>query len=218
MTKLARRYRPSMMAHSPSLSRIRTTVPLDKRTEAPQSLASGLDWFALVTNPNCEWRALAGLREAGIDAFLPVLSKWVSRSAIRREVERPLFARYLFVGQPVGAANWWKIRRVDGVERVVGVDGVPMRIPAADLARLAQWQAEGRFEFDMHGRPRWKPSGGGEPFEVGAQVTVTSGPFASFLAVVKATAGFEKPVETMLSIFGRETIVHIPVEDLQLAC
>jgi len=104
-----------------------------------------LKWYAVQTNPLCERRAEAGLREHGFTVFLPVETKWKrSRSKARERVNHPLFTGYLFVG----LGPWqslYHVRQIDGVRGLVcGHDGepidmswMPVRLPSGRFLRNA---------------------------------------------------------------------------------
>jgi transcriptional antiterminator RfaH len=88
-----------------------------------------LRWYAAQTNPLCERRAEAGLREHGFTVFLPVETKWKrSRSKARERVNTPLFTGYIFVG--VGPwQSLYQVRQIDGIRGLVlATDGEPAEI------------------------------------------------------------------------------------------
>jgi transcriptional antiterminator NusG len=125
---------------------------------APSCDWQGLDWYALQTNIRCEAKASAGLRAKGIEVFAPVQRRWVRhrRTGLLarkwRQTERPLFVRYIFVGFERGRHDWFEVRRTDGVEKVVTVEGVPIKIPPRKIVEVFDLVMSG--EFDEDDRPR----------------------------------------------------------------
>lgn len=109
-----------------------------------------LQWFAIQTNPQCERRAQAGLRDRGFTTFLPVETHWKrSRSKQRERVDKPLFTGYLFVGLAPGQ-SLYAVRLQDGVRGVVLTsDGAPAQIGLAPVIN----PATGRFFLGEDGKP-----------------------------------------------------------------
>lgn len=110
-----------------------------------------LKWYAVQTNPLCERRAEAGLREHGFTVFLPVETKWKrSRSKARERVNHPLFTGYLFVG----LGPWqslYHVRQIDGVRGlVVGSSGHPMEFGEQTLVD----EKTGKIVRNEDGTPR----------------------------------------------------------------
>jgi transcriptional antiterminator RfaH len=107
-----------------------------------------LRWYAAQTNPLCERRAEAGLREHGFTVFLPVETKWKrSRSKARERVNTPLFTGYIFVG--VGPwQSLYQVRQIDGIRGLVcGHDGEPI-----DMTWMPVQLPSGRFLRNPDGR------------------------------------------------------------------
>ncbi len=93
-------------------------------------------WFAIETRPRHEKRVAAGLKEKGIDAFLPLISamhKWSDR---RRLVQLPLFPGYVFV-RIVNEMNLRvSVLRTSGVQKFVGIPKVGTSIPECQIAAI----------------------------------------------------------------------------------
>lgn len=140
-----------------------------------------LTWYAAQTNPRCEAKAVAGLKEHGFSTFLPVETKWKrSRSKARERVNTPLFTGYLFVGLCPGQ-SLYHVRQIDGVRGLVLCgQGVPAEINARFVYDLQARQAAGEFD---HTPARRSQFGKGDK----ARVTL-DGPFKGLIGeVVKAT-------------------------------
>lgn len=93
-------------------------------------------WFAIVVKPGHEKRVCGDLRRASIRYYRPVHTAWAKHPKGRQEVERSLYPRYVFVANP----DWFALGRVDGLAGVVCANGVPSRIPTADVALIAAQQ------------------------------------------------------------------------------
>ncbi len=168
--------------------------------DAPPDESENLTWFVVYTNINCEARAQKGLEAAGYTTFLPTLRKFIRHARQRRAVDRPLFARYLFVGLDPSRDGWFAIRTTHGVESILGHEGMPEPVPSEIVARLRAAQIAGRFDLT---RPRVR-------FQLGDRVAVDGGPFGEFVGEV-ATADDGKRVEILHNLFGRLTRMKIDV-------
>lgn len=136
-----------------------------------------LKWYAVQTNPLCERKAEAGLREHGFTVYLPVETKWKrSRSKARERVDHPLFTGYLFVG----LGPWqsiYQVRQIDGVRGLVlNADGSPAEIqwievkgePVHPVYDLQARQASGEFDHTPAKR---------SAFSQGDDARILMGPF-----------------------------------------
>lgn len=151
-----------------------------------------LQWFCVKTNPQCEAKVRASLREQGFDAYLPETTVWRRTKLAKRErVNRPLLTGYLFVGiGPDARGGIYDVRMIDGVRGFVcNADGVPAdftEVPALDDAGQPVRGADGKLvtfrpvyelqarqaagEFDQTPARR-------SPFRKGGQAKILAGPF-----------------------------------------
>lgn len=176
-----------------------------------QAIEGPLEWFVVQTNPQCEARAEGGLREAGLDVYLPRFSRWqkiarpVPRGPQKREVQFPLFSGYLFIGSNKAAGPDWKeISETDGVRRVLGVQGGKERLGDGVLNRVRDIEVECRRQFGV-----------GTGIKPGSTVRITTGPFAQFCAQLVAMADDDR-VRVLVSIFGRSTEMTLPVDGVEV--
>lgn len=152
------------------------TYPLPMKAPFPLDLEAANDdeWFVAYTNPRCEFRAALGLREQGIKVYLPCEIKWRRSKKSKERVRYPLFVRYLFVGLRVtnGAPErLHEVRRTDGIESMVGIEGKPIAVPGEFIAALRELERAGEFDAT----PREKA-----PLVKGQAAVVTGGPFKGF--------------------------------------
>lgn len=136
-----------------------------------------LTWYVVQTNPQCERRAEAGLKEHGFTVFCPLETRWKrSRSKARERVDRPLFTGYLFVG----LCPWqslYHVRQIDGVKSLVqNADGSPAEIGWLEIKGervhpiydLQARQAAGEFDHTPAKR---------SAFSKGDDARILAGPF-----------------------------------------
>lgn len=140
--------------------------------EPPISFA-GPEWFAVMTNPKCEWRAAMELSAMGFRTFLPRRKVWVTHARVKKAVERPLLPRYLFVEVDYPRQSFGQVRLVNGVEGILCNSGVPIVIPRRFVEDFLFRYMAG--EFDEVAK---------SALPVGARVRIVEGPYDDVLATV----------------------------------
>lgn len=185
------------------------------------SIDTRLSWYVVRTNIKCEDRAASSLHAAGYDVYLPRMRKDIvhHRTKCVLTKEFPLFNRYLFVG--MSNSDFYTARACDGVECFLGINGTPIRVPAAHVERF--FTAEINMEFDDTTKAKIHR---GEiekdakrqlkrTFPKGASVQVKdSHPFGGFFGQVVSVSGKGK-IKAMLEIFGGLTPVEFDAADIE---
>jgi len=177
----------------------------ERAPDLPMSFQPGKRWYVVYTNIKCEFRAEKGLLAKGYDVFLPRAKRWIRHARRKKEQVVPLLPRYLFVGFDINLMAWYEIRNTDGVEGVLSNNSIPVAVPAAAIEDLRAMQEIGVFD---------------ETTEVlrlkeGDQVRMVKGPFAGHLCTLKSARG-KKRVEVILSLFGRENVLSLPLSALRV--
>jgi transcriptional antiterminator RfaH len=176
-----------------------------------RAAASAFVWYVVRTNPQCEDRAQASLEAAGFISFLPKMRKETRhpRTKVWRVRAYPLMTRYLFLGMSTGQEHWGHVRGCDGVECVLGVNGLPVRVPSRDVEALIDAQAKGRFD-------QMRRSSVKRPYRLQEPVMMTEGPFQGFHGNVNDYHG-KRMIEVMIAIFGRLTPVTVDMSAVRAA-
>lgn len=199
---------------------------IETRNPAPADLDVSSSWFLVYTAPRGEERAIAGLHEAGCTTFWPSVHRVTIHGKRRNERNVGVFPRYLFASGPlfpaplkegeqpkprctirVGGRPISYATEIDGICDVIrGPMGIS-RVPAAAIAMIAAYQNEAAAEA---------PAVEANPFHPGEVLTITDGPFASYLAVVDRVLS-PTIAEVLISIFGRSTRAEMDVAHLRAA-
>ena len=163
-------------------------------------------WYVAQTAPRLEDRAEAGIRELGLDAYCPRLTRWITRSRRKVAAQAPLFGRYLFV-QALDDGDIYRIRRTDGILSILSLDGRPWPVKGVVVEDIRTRETLGHFDKTRKARPMWSP---GQP------VRLLAGPFAGIEArVLREKPG--KRLEILLSLLGGERVAKVDPREVESA-
>src|SRR5947209_19966591 len=164
-------------------------------------------WYIVHAYSNFEKKVAESIREQakqrGLeDLFEQVLVPTEKVTEIRRgrkvDAERKFFPGYVLVKMNLTDEAFHLIKNTPKVTGFLGAENKPMPISDAEALRILHQVQEGI--------ERPKPS---VTFEVGEQVRVSDGPFASFNGTVEEVDDARSRVKVAVSIFGRPTPVEL---------
>src|SRR5690606_18941338 len=139
-----------------------------------------------------------GLGDLIEDILVPTEKVVEVRRGRKVDAERKFFPGYVLVKMDMTDEAYHLIKNTPNVTGFLGADNKPTPIPEAEAMRIAQQVQEGI--------ERPKPS---ISFEIGEQVRVADGPFASFNGTVEEVDEGRARVKVAVSIFGRATPVEL---------
>ncbi len=164
-------------------------------------------WYIVHAYSNFEKKVAESIREQarnqGLeDAFSEILVPTEDVVEIRRgrkiNAERKFFPGYVLVKMDLTDQAYHLIKNTPKVTGFLGSGSKPMPVSEREVARII-----GAIE---EGVERPKPT---ITFEIGEQVRVTDGPFASFNGTVEQVDEDRARLRVTVSIFGRATPVEL---------
>ena len=164
-------------------------------------------WYIVHAYSNFEKKVAESIREQAkqrqlADHFEEIMVPTETVVEMRRgrkvNAERKFFPGYVLVKMDLTDEVYHLIKNTPKVTGFLGTDKKPMPISEAEANRILHQVQEGI--------ERPKPS---VSFEVGEQVRVSDGPFASFNGVVEEVDEARSRVKVAVSIFGRATPVEL---------
>jgi transcription termination/antitermination protein NusG len=169
--------------------------------------AMGKRWYIIHAYSNFENKVAESIREQAkqrglSDLFEEVMVPKEKVVEVRRgrkvDAERKFFPGYVLAKMDLTDEAFHLIKNTPKVTGFLGADNKPTPISEAEAARIMHQVQEGI--------ERPKPS---VSFEVGEQVRVSDGPFASFNGVVEEVDEARSRLKVAVSIFGRATPVEL---------
>jgi len=164
-------------------------------------------WYIVHAYSNFEKKVADAIiekaRQKGLsDKFETVMVPTEKVVEVRRgrkvDSERKFFPGYVLVKMDLTDETYHLIKNTPKVTGFLGSDNKPMPITEAEAMKILQQVQEGV--------ERPKPS---VTFEIGEQVRVSDGPFASFNGYVQEVDEERARVKVEVSIFGRATPVEL---------
>jgi len=148
----------------------------------------------------------AGMEDKILQVLVPSEEVVEVRRGTKVSSDRKFFPGYVLVEMDMTDAAWHLVRNTPKVSGFLGTRDKPTPISEAEAKRILNQVEEG---VD---RPR--PS---IVFEIGEQVRVTDGPFASFNGLIEDVDEERARVKVAVSIFGRATPVELEYSQVEKA-
>lgn len=151
------------------------------------ALLPGDRWYLAWSLPHREAVAETHLRRQGFRSFLPRRLKAVRHARKLRNVNAPIFPRYLFVALNLERDRWRSVNSTKGIVKLFMAHDRPVPVPEGIVETLIQSTDQlGRLQFAL---------------ERGQKVRLVAGPFAQSLGILDRLDDAGR-VEVLLEIMG----------------
>ena len=164
-------------------------------------------WYVVNVHSGCEKKVAESVKEQAVikkmddkilDIMIPTEEVVEVKKGAKVTSERKFFPGYILVKMVMTDDAWHLIKNNPNVSNFLGSRNKPYPITEAEAQRIITQMQEGVE------RPQTVAN-----FEIGEQVRVCDGPFASFVGLVEDVDTEKARVKVSVSIFGRATPVEL---------
>ncbi|MHB1686518.1 MAG: UpxY family transcription antiterminator [Ignavibacteriaceae bacterium] len=154
-------------------------------------------WFALYTRPRSEFKAAEEIQKAGVEYYLPSITKVRQWSDRKKKITEPLLRGYIFIF-------------ADERERMISLEQESVVRCIFDLGRPAKipdWQINNLRLF-LNGQSDFFVNNGLVP---GVKILIKDGPFEGVIGTILDN-GNEKSIAVSIDLLNRSVVAHLPKE------
>ncbi len=164
-------------------------------------------WYVVNVHSGCEKKVAESVKEQAVikkmddkilDIMIPTEEVVEVKKGAKVTSERKFFPGYILVKMIMTDDAWHLIKNNPNVSNFLGSRNKPYPITEAEAQRIITQMQEGVE------RPKTVTN-----FEIGEQVRVCDGPFASFVGLVEDVDTEKARLKVSVSIFGRATPVEL---------
>lgn len=172
-------------------------------------------WYVVNVHSGCEKKVAQSIREQVLlkkwedrifDILIPTEEVVEVKKGTKVSSERKFFPGYILIKMVMSDEAWHLIKNNPNVSGFLGSRNKPYPVSDKEVERILAQMQEGVK------RPREVIN-----FEIGEQVRVCDGPFASFIGLVEDVDVEKSRVKVSVSIFGRATPVELEYSQVEKA-
>ena len=165
------------------------------------------NWFVVHTYSGYENKVKANiektienrqLQDQILEVTVPMEDAFELKNGVKKQVSRKMFPGYVLIHMIMNDDTWYVVRNTRGVTGFVGPGSKPVPLSEEEMKNLGINLPKVVVDF-----------------EVGDNVTVTSGVWKDTVGVVKAVNEGKQNVTINVDMFGRETPVEIDFSEVK---
>jgi transcriptional antiterminator NusG len=170
-------------------------------------------WYVVNVHSGCEKKVAQSIREQVLlkkwedrifDILIPTEEVVEVKKGAKVSSERKFFPGYILIKMVMSDEAWHLIKNNPNVSGFLGSRNKPYPVSDKEVERILAQMQEGVK------RPREVIN-----FEIGEQVRVCDGPFASFVGLIEDVDVEKARVKVSVSIFGRATPVELEYSQVE---
>ncbi|MBQ8671440.1 MAG: transcription termination/antitermination protein NusG [Alphaproteobacteria bacterium] len=170
-------------------------------------------WYVVNVYSGSEKKVAESLREQAVlkkmedkilEVFVPTENVVEIRRGAKVNAEHKFFPGYILVKMVLTDETWLVVKNTPRVSGFLGGRNKPQPITDAEVEKIMEKVQEG---ID---NPQTTVN-----YEIGEQIRVTDGPFASFTGVVEEIDFEKNRLKVSVSIFGRSTPVELEFSQIE---
>ena len=138
------------------------------------------------------------------EVLVPIHEVTVVKKGKRVQKKKKYFPSYILVKMEMSKDLYHMIKNIQKVTGFLGTTGNPAPVPSSEIGKILGNIKEGSLSPE--------PS---LSFEVGEQVKVCEGPFASFSGLVEEVDEDKSKLKVSVSIFGRPTPIELEYNQVE---
>ena len=165
------------------------------------------NWFVVHTYSGYENKVKANiektienrqLQDQILEVTVPMEDAFELKNGVKKQVSRKMFPGYVLIHMIMNDDTWYVVRNTRGVTGFVGPGSKPVPLSEDEMKNLGINLPKITIDF-----------------QVGDNVTVTSGGWKDTIGVVKAVNEAKHNVTINVDMFGRETPVEIDFSEVK---
>ncbi len=157
---------------------------------------------------NLEMRVSSmGMEENIFRIIVPEQTEIEIKDGVKKEKIKRMFPGYVLIEMIMSDEAWFMIRNTPGVTGFIGSSGrgaKPFPLTNQEVDKILGNMGMTRLEI-------------GTELKEGDMVRITKGPFADMFGAIKAIDFKNQILEIKIDLFGQETMVEIPLTDIEKA-
>ena len=132
-----------------------------------------------------------------LEVTVPLNDVVEMKNGVKKTVQKKMFPGYVLIHMVMNDDTWYVVRNTRGVTGFVGPGSKPVPLEDDEVEKMGRTEPDTVFEF-----------------EIGDMVTVINGVWEGTIGKIRSINESKQSVTINVDMFGRETPVDIPFEDI----